>query len=84
MNNRDDGIANQFAVLQPNGSYINKYNTFKWYDDKGQYHRTDGPVYDSNGVTYWYLNGTQYDFNHWLTLTPIPDEQKLLLRLQYD
>ena len=75
------------AVIQPNGSYINKYGTINWFNNQGQYHRLDGPaiIYDdwNGGEICWYINNTQYDFKEWLTLTPITDEQKLLLRLQY-
>ena len=76
------------AVIQPNGSYLNKYGTINWFNNQGQYHRLDGPaiIYDdwNSGEISWYINGTQYDFKEWLTLTPITDEQKLLLRLQYE
>jgi hypothetical protein len=63
----------------------NKYIHRWYYDTKGFPHREDGPalIYP-NGQAYWYLHGTLYTFNEYLKLTPIPDEQKLLLRLQYD
>jgi hypothetical protein len=74
------------TVRQPNGSYLNTQGTSTWYNELGQHHRIDGPsiIYTRNGPKRWYLNGKLYDFNEWLTLTPIPDEQKLLLRLQYE
>ena len=56
-----------------------------YYDTKGFPHRTDGPALTYlNGWIFWYLHGNLYDFNEWLKLTPISDEQKMLLRLQYE
>jgi hypothetical protein len=85
MNNRNFDSQCQGAVQQSNGSYINMFNTTKWYNEHGQYHREDGPAvtYNTGKARYW-LNDINYSFNEWLKLTPITDEQKLLLRLQYD
>jgi hypothetical protein len=72
------------AVIQPNGSYLNQWGTINWFNELGQYHRIDGPAITySTSRSCWYINGSEYDFNEWLKLTPISDEQKLLLRLQY-
>jgi hypothetical protein len=70
--------------VQLDGSYIFSDGAQRWYDNDGHLHREDGPaiIYKNNHIL-WVLNGTQYDFKEWLTLTPITDKQKLLLRLQY-
>jgi hypothetical protein len=84
INEREFDRHSLLAQRQPNGSYINKYNTIKWYNDKGQRHNDEGPAITyTNGDTCWYINGERYSFKEWLKLTPITDEQKLLLRLQY-
>ena len=84
ITNLDVNQAYHKVVIQPNGSYLNKYGTIRWYDKNNHLHREDGPaiIYKNNHIL-WFLNGTQYDFKEWLTLTPITDKQKLLLRLQY-
>jgi hypothetical protein len=84
-NNRGWNIHYYGAKRQPNGSYIlPDSGTIHWYNDEGDFHRTDGPaVTRLNGCSSWYLNGNRYPFKEWLPRTPIPDEQKLLLRLQY-
>jgi hypothetical protein len=84
-NNRWWNIHHYGAKRQPNGSYIIASGTIHWYNDKGEYHRDNGPAITRPlGRSSWYLNGKRYPFNEWLTRTPISDEQKLLLRLQYD
>jgi len=47
-------------------------------------HKEDGPakIY-SNGIKLWYLNGKNYSFEEWLKLTPISDEEKILIKLKY-
>ena len=36
----------------------------EWYNDKGQYHREDGPAIEcSNGTKLWYLNGQRHREN---------------------
>jgi hypothetical protein len=50
----------------------------------GERHRTDGPAsMYTNGDNYWWLDGIPYPFDIWLALTPLDEEQKLLLKLQY-
>jgi|TARA_B110000259_G_scaffold125531_1_gene142082 hypothetical protein len=50
----------------------------------GWLHRIDGPALtQSNGNVHWYLNGDLHTFDEWIKLTPISDEEKMLLRLQY-
>jgi len=78
-------IKHYDATLLPNGSYINKYNTINWYNDKGDSHRENGPaILYTSGNMVWILHDNYYTFKEYLKATPISDEQKLLLRLQYD
>jgi hypothetical protein len=57
--------------------------TQEWYQFD-RLHRIDGPaVILSNGMMSWYLRGLSYKFNEWLEETPLDDERKLLLKLQY-
>jgi hypothetical protein len=84
MNHKHYNIKYGEAIQQPNGSYINVNNTVTWYNEQDACHREDGPaIIYSNGSAAWYLDGNVYPFKEWLILTPISDEQKLLLRLQY-
>tara|TARA_R110000851_G_scaffold106756_1_gene226265 strand:- start:744 stop:1067 length:324 start_codon:yes stop_codon:yes gene_type:complete len=74
------------VVRQPNGSYLTSNLIVIWYNDKGEEHREDGPAvaYTDGAIISWKLYDKVYDFSDWIKLTPIPDEQKLLLRLQYE
>jgi hypothetical protein len=85
ISNRDWSIEFSGAKQQPDGSNIFPDGTIRWYNDKGQYHKEDGPasIY-LDGRVYWYLNNKHYTFNRWCTEVNIPDEQKLLLKLQYE
>ena len=50
----------------------------------GKLHREDGPaIIDANGNNYWSLNDTYYEFDDWLKLTPISDEDKFMMKLTY-
>jgi hypothetical protein len=54
----------------------------------GNRHRIDGPAIiqpKSDGEIWlrWYLDGKHYPFDEFLKITPISEEQKLLLKLQY-
>jgi hypothetical protein len=82
---KDRNIAQFEAILLPDGSYINKYNHTTWYNAAGEIHKEDGPaiIYADRSFSWW-LNSNAYTFNRWFKLTPISDEQKLLLRLQYE
>jgi hypothetical protein len=84
MSHKHYNIKYGKAIQQPNRSYINANNTVTWYNEQDACHREDGPaVIYSNGSATWYLDGKQYLFKEYLILTPITDEQKLILRLQY-
>jgi len=54
-----------------------------WYKD-GLRHRIDGPaVILANGKQFWYLDDVQYNFARWLELTPLYNNAKLLLQIQW-
>ena len=54
----------------------------KFWFQHGKFHReTDAAVIYDDCVKYW-LNGKQYTFEQWLKLTPIPEEDKLVLLLE--
>ena len=64
------------AEIQPNGDQ-------SWWVF-GQLHRADGPAIEHvDGWRGWYFEGNQYDFDEWLQLVPITDEEKVMLKLIY-
>lgn len=67
------------AILHPNGENM-------WYVN-GLQHRIDGPAsieYDIDAIMFtWYLDGEEYDLADWLEKTPITDEQKTQIVLNY-
>jgi len=66
------------------GSYIFSDGAQRWYNSMGQCHREDGPaIILIDGHVSWCLDGTYYPLKKWLTLTPISDENKMILKLQY-
>jgi hypothetical protein len=67
---------NGAAVIYANGDQF-------WYKD-GKLHRTNGPaaIYAS-GTKKWYLDDTFYSFTQWLELTPLDNNAKLLLQIQW-
>jgi hypothetical protein len=82
---RKNNIEYIGAILQPNGSYINARGAIVWYNESGDIHKEDGPaIVYLDGISGWWLNDECYTFNEWCNKLNIPDEQKLLLRLQYD
>ena len=87
MNNnrrRIDHINDYDAVEQSDGSWLHNDGDVYWYNERGDTHREDGPaVISINGDVEWLLNSKRYTLDEWLKLTPISDEQKMLLRLQY-
>jgi hypothetical protein len=87
MNFRDWSIKYSDAVQQPDGSWLLNDGTTYWYDDEGIVHRTVGPAIigrNTKATVSWCLHGKPYTFKEWCNKVSIPDEQKLLLRLQYD
>jgi hypothetical protein len=82
---RDWSIIHYGARRQPNGSYMLASGTIQWYNDEGRSHREDGPaVILRDGTLGWFCHGTRFSFSLWCRRLNIPDEQKVLLRLQYD
>jgi hypothetical protein len=85
-NHRDTHIIEYNAVKQPDGSWLHDDGDEYWYNEEGEIHREDGPAvirampYDELD---WRLNCRLYSFNEWLKLTPITDEEKMLLKLRY-
>jgi len=46
-------------------------------------HREDGPAEIFEENCYWSLNGKYYSFEEFIKITPISDEEKILLKLKY-
>ena len=85
MSSRLYHIREYEAVVQPDGSYLHEDGDVCWYSEVGDIHREDGPsIISPDGDVEWCLNNIVYTFNDWLKLTPISDEEKMLLRLQYE
>ena len=41
--------------------HIDEYGDQRWYNDQGQFHRTDGPAAMlANGEHHWFVNGTRH------------------------
>jgi hypothetical protein len=81
---RENDIKYAGAIQQPDGSYLHYNGEIHWYNEQGSKHRDTGPaILRSSGKVFWILHGKQYLFDDWIKRTPITDEQKLLLRLQY-
>jgi hypothetical protein len=83
-NQREHDIELASAVEQPDGSYINEFDTVTWYNELGDLHREDGPaVVSHTGNIYWYLGDNDYSFDEWCKKLNKSDEDKMTLRLQY-
>ena len=84
---RDEDIRLFGAVEQSDGSYVDMEGNITWYNDAGEWHREDGPAgtYPSEDVEEWWLNDVFYNtFSEWLIELNKSDEDKMLLRLQYE
>tara|TARA_R110002124_G_scaffold19674_1_gene78504 strand:+ start:969 stop:1247 length:279 start_codon:yes stop_codon:yes gene_type:complete len=92
MSSRDHDIKYWDAILQPDGSYIFPNGQIRWYNEVGQNHREDGPsvIYVppqscTLDMTHeWTLYDRYYSFNNWCIELNKTDEEKMLLRLQYE
>jgi hypothetical protein len=88
MSNRDYSIIQYASTLQPDGSYLSEYGTTRWFNNKGENHRSNGPaiIYSDGRLdnVCWYINNKEYSFKEWCIKTTISDEAKMLLRLQYE
>jgi len=81
---RDEDIRLFGAVEQSDGSYKDDGDNIYWYNEDGEYHREDGPAcIFYNGELEWWLDDHFYKFAEWLIKSPISDEEKMMLRLQY-
>jgi hypothetical protein len=73
------------AFEQSDGSYADEFGATIWFNDAGGLHKVDGPacIYDDGSVN-WCLNGLTYQsFDAWCTELNMPDEDRMMLRLQY-
>jgi hypothetical protein len=89
MSSKESDINDLLAVLQRDGSYIDRNNEITWYNDQEQMHREDGPAiiypvdgWNAAGVEWW-LNDIPHTFDEWCIALNITDEAKMLLKLQY-
>jgi hypothetical protein len=84
VSSRMQHINDYEAVEQSDGSWLHNDGDVYWYNELGETHRDDGPaiIYD-DGEVEWYLNDEEYTLEDWLKLSTIPDEDKMILRLQY-
>jgi hypothetical protein len=67
------------------GPHIDEYGTQRWYNEKKQYHRTDGPAIIWPDLTcYWYTNGTKYhDNKSFQKAANLSDEDMIAIVLKY-
>ena len=73
------------AMEQTNGSWLHADGDIYYYNSVGQVHREDGPAiveYPYN-TEHWYIYGQEYSFNKWLNILPLPDKEKMILKLRY-
>ena len=84
-------INDHDAVEQSDGSWLHNDGDVYWYNERGDTHREDGPAilrpdrpYIGSRKVDWFLYDQLYTFDEWLKLTPISDEEKMLLRLRYE
>ena len=76
---------------RPDGPAIIGVNGIKEWYQNGKLHRIDGQAIEIPegfsarhwNFNNWWLEGIVYDFNEWLELTPISDEDKTLLKLEH-
>jgi hypothetical protein len=69
---RDDGPAEEWAS-----------GIKRWYQH-GDLHRDDGPAVEwANGDKRWWLNNQHLSFDKWLDEVDMPDENKVMMKLQY-
>jgi hypothetical protein len=72
------------AVLHPDGSYRTSDGDVYWFNRAGDLHSEEGPTCLATDGPTWWLNGIHYSFEDWIKLATIPDEDKMMLRLQYE
>ena len=76
---------NYGAVALADGSWLHNDGDIYRYDDDGQVHSLEGPaVIDKQfGELHWYMHGNLLSFDIWILESTLPDNEKMLLRLQY-
>ena len=84
---RINHINDYDAVEQSDGSWLHDDGDVYWYNRIGEIHREDGPAILRPYIGYtcvdWFLNDAEYTLEDWLKLSTLPDEEKMMLRLQY-
>jgi hypothetical protein len=84
---RINHINDYDAIEQPDGSWLHDDGDVYWYNELGEIHRDDGPAILRPYMEYtcvdWFFNDEEYSLEGWLYLSTIPDEDKMLLKLQY-
>ena len=74
--------AHRISSINDEPAIIYKNGTLVWYK-KGKIHREKGPaVIYANGDTEYFLSGVRFQFDDWIKLTPISEEDKLALLLE--
>ena len=57
---------------------------YRCYDTDANLHCTDGPsVVYMDGTTLWFWHGGLLNFDAWLAMLPVNDEEKVMLKLKY-
>jgi len=81
---RAELIERYGAIKQSDGTYVDEFGAISWFNEKGQWHREDGPasIFVDTSVE-WFFNGVNYPFNQWCKIVGISEEYKMMLRLQY-
>lgn len=57
---------------------------YEFYFYYGKLHNTLGPAikqHEPDYISLWFLFGESYEFNEWLKLSSLPDEEKIILRM---
>jgi hypothetical protein len=75
----EDGKLHSFndepAIVYDSGSMY-------WYQHGKRHRETNAAFIYHNGYKEYYFNGIIYPFEYWLKLTPLPEEDKLVLLLE--
>jgi hypothetical protein len=67
-----------------NGPAVEWSDGDMWWYKYGLRHRDDGPAVErANGPKEWWLNNRYLTFEKWLDKVDIPNENKVMMRLQY-
>ena len=74
------------AIEQPDGSWLNNNGNYNWYNVRGFVHREDGPGFiGSDKTVCWCIDGfVHYTLVDWCDVLNKSEEEKMLLKLQYE